>query len=86
MGRLSGCDKSTNQSRGKTMICKECKKRTISPTAKSWENGICNKCHLKKNPKLKQLVLAPEQVRLKTNPVDIYLDRGTLYELEHLDK
>jgi len=68
------------------MICKICKKRTISPTAKSWENRTCNKCHLKKNTILKQTVLAPEQIRIKTNPVDIYLDRGTLYELEQLDK
>ena len=66
------------------MRCKKCKKSTKSPTGKSWNKKLCNKCVTSPKLQLGKIVIPTYNVRLHTNPVDLYLDYWTRNEMELL--
>lgn len=66
------------------MRCKICKNTTKSPSAKSWKDGICNKCNMKN--KTNNILTEPDILRVTTHPVQNWLDRFTRKEMDLLDK
>lgn len=67
------------------MRCKDCKKIVKEPRAMSWKRLLCPKCFNKTSWHVTQgETFTANESRITTNPVDEYLDLGTLYELEKM--
>ncbi|MGI9567068.1 MAG: hypothetical protein ACR2LL_08670 [Nitrosopumilus sp.] len=68
------------------MRCHKCKKVAKQGTSPSWRQNLCPNCFNKEESINQTKILAPDQLRVKTNPVDAYLDAGTLYELQRMEQ
>lgn len=67
------------------VTCKDCAKTVTHPKSRSWDNLLCPDCKHKENLLFIENKNIFGFVRRKTIPVDIHLDRGTLYELEKMN-